>query len=150
MIRVESIEINEVWKSIESFKDLHDKAISSFRVDIEKAYKWFDDDVLLSTILFHINLTDIFISRLNKEAVKRAITNIGKMLEITRKHRDLCKSAVMLLLEPLLVFSVLTAFRKKDYNFILKYEKEVLNAARTISDFRPEIIKAIAIPTKTE
>jgi len=143
MSETDSIDIDETLNSLNEFKKVHCQSISTLKVNIENAYRTgFNDDLLLATIIVHIKMTDAFISSVNREAVTNVSNNWGKLVQTARKHKDICKTSLIVLMEPLLVYAVLTAFRKKDFRFVLKYEKEILNAARTYSDSRPEILRA--------
>jgi len=138
------IDVKEVEESVEEMKQLGVGIKIAF-VKTEKIYRWCDDNVLLSTILLHSKLLEKVLARHDKKYLKKLEDREG-VLEIQkflREHRDIGKALLIIILEPLLVFGVLVAYLRGEFKHVLKYEKEVTNALRTLSNHNPDLIELL-------
>lgn len=140
------IDIEKILESIDILRE-HHKKVFLLQLNIERAYKTFGDELLLSTILLHADVTEAILSKIDEKVVKYAAENAKRLIEKLCEDEGLLKTVLMILFEPFLAYSALVALRKKDYRYILRYEREVLETARIIFSFRPDIARALVSTT---
>jgi hypothetical protein len=137
---LKKVSADEWSKEITGLKNMHEE----MSINVEKISGWVKDEFLISVISFHIKLADNYYGNLNDERIRQNIEhitkNVDKITELV-EFKDMSKAAMMVAMEPLLVYGAFLAYQKKDYKYILEYEKAVVDAARQMSKHKPDLIE---------
>lgn len=138
------IDVKEIEESVEEMKKLN-MVIKTAFMKTEAIYRWCDDDVLLSTILLHSKLLEKSLAKYDKKYLKKLEDRKGalEIQKFLREHREFGKALLIIVLEPLFVFGVFIAYLRGEFKYVLKYEKEVTNALRTLSNHNPDLIELL-------
>lgn len=138
---IKKIDVEKFSNEIIRLKNIHER----MSINIEKVSKWCKDEFLVSAISFHIKLADSYYSKINDEKIRENLEQVvkkaEKVAEKVIEYKDISKAAIIISLEPLLVYGAFLAYQKHDYKYILEYEKAVINTAKQISKYRPGLIE---------
>lgn len=138
---LKEIDVEKCSKDIIGLKNIHER----MSINIKKISEWCKDEFLISAISFHIKLADSYYSNLSdkkiRENVKQLAKNAEKIAEKIIELKDVSKAAIIISMEPLLVYGAFLAYQRHDYKYILEYEKAVINTAKQISKYKPGLIE---------
>jgi len=101
---------------------------------------WFSDSNLLSTIRFHEKLNEIFLSKA-EESLNYVIdkSKIEDVLKDLIKHPEYIKALITITLQPALSYGAIYASTQNDYEYIIKYESIVSEAAEILFQYDPAL-----------
>jgi hypothetical protein len=116
--------------------------------ELKNLFSWINDDYLLSTFMFHLNLSENFVFGYDVSEIKELIQTdkldaVVEAVSNYQEEKEILKATLILSLDVLLIWAALRAKVTKDYNFILIYEEAVSNAARTLARAHPEIARKV-------
>jgi len=142
--RLSKVGVDEVKSGLDKISKM--KSLHKMTMSMKDLLGWVNDDHLLSTILFHMELAENVVFSINTDKIKKDMENtkktearIKKIAELAKQNKELLKAMIILALEPLLIWSALYARINGDYHYILQYEKEVAFTARAITNVEPQI-----------
>jgi hypothetical protein len=126
------------------FKSLH----KSF-LELKDVLSWVNDDYLLSTFLFHLKLSENFVFAVNVPKMKGAVKGdlspvVESISHLQDEEKDYIKAIIVLTLDTLLIWGALEAKIRRDNDYILSYEENVSNAARTLARTKPEVARKMS------
>jgi len=103
-------------------------------------FTWFKDSNLLSTIRFHEKLNEIFMARA-EESLKYDIdkSKIEDIVNELVKHPDYIKAVIIVTFQPVLSYGAIFASIRNDYEYIIKYESLVSEAAEVLFNSNPTL-----------
>jgi len=152
-------------ESIETKKELYNKIIDNLtqketKLDIKQSiditkesrkqvheiiinyndFTWFRDSNLLSTIRFHEKLNEIFLSKA-EESLDYNIekTKIELVVKDLLEHPDYIKALIVITFQPILAYGAIFAAIHNDYEYIIKYESVISEAAEILFYYDPNL-----------
>lgn len=122
-------------KTVKKSKESVDRLVIQY-----DKFSWFKDPNLLSTIRFHQKLNEISLSRAEKSLEYHFDkSKIDQYLEEALSHPEYIKAIIVVTFQPILTYGAIYASTKFDYDYIIKYESIVSEAAEKLFNANPAL-----------